>query len=89
METCAHGEPPASALTLNCGLFINSFISFSIVAFAVPLLIRAINRLHPAPAATSSEPTTKECPYCAFQITLRCRRCPHCTARLGRDLTAL
>ena len=70
----------AGAVTVNYGVFINSVISFLIVAFAVFMLIRNINRLKheeaPAPA------TTKECPYCASAIPLKATRCPHCTSEL-------
>ena len=49
----------AGAVTLNYGLFINAVVSFLIVAFAVFLLIRAINKLktteEPAPAATPED----------------------------------
>lgn len=68
----------AGAVTVNYGLFINSVISFLIVAFAVFLLIRAINRLKRG----EEEPTTKECPHCMSQIPLKATRCPHCTSQL-------
>jgi large conductance mechanosensitive channel len=72
----------AGAVTINYGLFINSIISFLIVAFAVFLLIRFINRLHneePAP------PTMKECPYCVSKISIKARRCPECTSQLESE----
>lgn len=72
----------AGAVTLNYGLFINTVISFLIVAFAVFMLIRVINRLkreQPAPAAA---PTTKECPFCYSPVPLKAIRCPHCTSEL-------
>ena len=69
----------AGAVTINYGVFINSVISFLIVAFAVFLLIRNINRLkREAPA----EITTKECPFCTSPIPLKATRCPHCTSEL-------
>jgi large conductance mechanosensitive channel len=70
----------AGAVTLNLGLFINSIISFVIVAFAVFLLIRGINRLQ---RPTEVPPVTKECPHCASEIPLKATRCPHCTSELG------
>jgi large conductance mechanosensitive channel len=71
----------AGAVTLNYGAFINSTLTFLIVAVAVFLLVRAVNRLYrqPAPAA----PDTKACPYCATAIPLAASRCPHCTSSLG------
>ncbi len=70
----------AGAVTINYGLFINSVISFLIVAFAVFMLIKNLNRLQKqeAPAA----PDTKECPFCASSIALKATRCPHCTSEL-------
>jgi len=72
----------AGAATINYGLFINTIIDFVIVAFAIFVVIRQINRLttKPAPAAA---PTTKECPYCASVIPLKAKRCPHCTSELA------
>lgn len=70
----------AGAVTLNYGLFINTIISFVIVAFAVFMMIRSINRLkreQPAPAAA---PTTKDCPFCFSAIPIKAMRCPHCTS---------
>ncbi|MGD8319731.1 MAG: large-conductance mechanosensitive channel protein MscL [Gemmatimonadota bacterium] len=84
-ETLAAAKD-AGAVTLNVGLFINAVVSFAIVAFAVFLLVRAINRLKrkeeeaPAPA-----PTTKDCPFCASAIPLKATRCPFCTSEVAAD----
>ncbi|MEN6586316.1 MAG: large-conductance mechanosensitive channel protein MscL [Sulfuricella sp.] len=69
------------AVTINYGLFLNAVISFIIVAFAVFILIRNINRLRKEEPA--AEPDTKECPYCFSTIPLKASRCPHCTSELG------
>ncbi len=72
----------SGAVTLNYGLFVNSIISFVIIAFAVFMLIRAINRLkRPAPAPATA-PTTKECTYCYSTIPIKAVRCPNCTSEL-------
>ncbi|HTY61429.1 MAG TPA: large conductance mechanosensitive channel protein MscL [Acidobacteriota bacterium] len=70
----------AGAATLNYGLFINTIIDFLIVAFAIFLLIRQVNRLKRQPAAAA--PTTKDCPFCASAIPVPAKRCPHCTSQL-------
>ena len=70
-----HGENP---VTVNYGLFINALISFLIVAFAVFILIKAINKLQERMA----EPATKICPYCCSEISAQACRCPHCTSEL-------
>jgi len=65
------------AATINYGLFVNSIIDFIIVAFAIFLVIRQINRLQRHP-----EPVTKECPYCFSKISVKALRCPNCTSEL-------
>jgi large conductance mechanosensitive channel len=69
----------AGAVTINYGLFVNSVITFLIIAFAVFLLVRTINRLKPPPAPA---PTTKDCPYCRMPIPVGATRCPECTSEL-------
>jgi large conductance mechanosensitive channel len=73
----------AGAVTLNLGIFINTIISFIIIAFAVFLVIKAINRMKREEEAPAAAPTTKECPYCLSAIPLKASRCPHCTSELG------
>jgi large conductance mechanosensitive channel len=72
----------AGAVTLNYGLFINAVISFLIVAFAVFLVIRAVNRLQREEEASAEVPTTQDCPYCLSAIPLGAARCAHCTSEL-------
>lgn len=72
----------AGAATINYGLFINNIIDFTIVAFAIFLLVRQINRLKRQPAEESAEPSTKECPYCMSSISIKAVRCPNCTSEL-------
>ena len=73
----------AGVVTINYGLFINTLISFTMVAFAVFLLVKGINKLK---AATEKEKeaeeaaTTKECPRCFSTIDIKATKCPHCTA---------
>lgn len=70
----------AGAVTWNYGAFIQNIIDFLIVAFAIFLLVRSINRMkkQPAPAV----PTTKACPQCATDIPIAAKRCPNCTSTL-------
>ena len=70
----------AGAPTLNYGVFINTIINFVIIAFAVFLVVREIDRLRAKP--TPPSPSTKECPQCAMAIPLRAVRCPQCTSNL-------
>jgi large conductance mechanosensitive channel len=71
----------AGAVTINYGLFINTIISFLIIAFVVFLLIRTVNRLHREEEAPPKEPTTKECPFCKSEIHIHASRCPQCTSQ--------
>jgi len=71
----------AGAPTLNYGNFINTIINFVIVAFAIFLLVRTVNRWTTKPAA-SPVPTTKDCPQCAMAIPIGAKRCGHCTSEL-------
>ncbi len=74
----------AGAVTFNYGLFINKIISFLIVAFALFLVIRAMNRMQKKAEAVPAEPTTKECPFCGTQIPIKAVRCPNCTSDLRK-----
>ncbi len=73
----------AGAVTLNYGLFVNSVISFVIVAFALFMLIKAMNKLKREEAAAPAEVTTKTCPHCHTDIPIKATRCPHCTSELA------
>jgi large conductance mechanosensitive channel len=69
------------AITWNYGNFITFLINFLIIAFAIFLVVKAINRMkRPAPA---SEPVSKDCPACAMTIPIKATRCPHCTTELS------
>ena len=70
------------AVTINYGIFINTVISFLIVAFAVFLLIKGINSLKRKEEAQPPEPTTKECPRCFSIIPIKASRCGFCTSEL-------
>ena len=65
------------------GQFINDIISFLIVALAVFVLVKQVNRLKREEPAAAAAPSTKECPYCATAIPLNAKRCPNCTSALS------
>ncbi len=70
----------AEAVAINYGLFINTVLDFLIVAFAIFMVIKQMNRFKkPAPAAA---PTTKDCPFCFSAIAVKATRCPHCTSEV-------
>ena len=71
----------AGAATINYGVFINNIIDFAIVAFAVFLLVKQINRFMPKPAEPPPA-EAKDCPYCKSSIAKAATRCPHCTSEL-------
>ena len=70
-------------MTLNLGVFINTIISFIIIAFAVFLVIKGINRMKREEEAPPAEPTTKDCPFCFTSIPIQASRCPNCTSQLS------
>lgn len=69
----------AGAATINYGVFLNTVSDFLIVAFAVFMLIRQINRLR---AEQREGATLRECPFCYSAIAMRATRCPHCTSEV-------
>jgi large conductance mechanosensitive channel len=71
----------AGAVTLNYGAFINTIITFLIVALAIFMLIRAVNRLYKKPAEAT--PDTKPCPFCTMTVARAATRCPNCTSQLA------
>lgn len=72
----------AGAVTLNYGVFVNSIISFLIVAFSVFILISQMNRLKREAEAPPAQPTTRDCPFCLSAIPVKATRCPHCTSQI-------
>lgn len=75
----------AGAVSINYGLFINTLISFFIVAFSVFILIKAINKLRAEKKeeiCEAEEATTKECPYCCSTVNINAKKCPFCTSEL-------
>ncbi|MBP5352576.1 MAG: large-conductance mechanosensitive channel protein MscL [Alphaproteobacteria bacterium] len=74
----------AEEVAIKYGAFINTIISFIIVAFAVFILIKAVNTLQArmVKEEAAAAPTTKKCPYCCSEIALEATRCPHCTSEI-------
>ena len=73
----------AGAVTINYGLFINSVVSFLIVALAVFFVIKSLNAMKREEEEAPAEPTTKDCSFCATEIPIKATRCPHCTSELA------
>lgn len=69
------------AVTIKYGLFINTVLDFLIVAFAIFIVVKQMNRFQ-RKEATPPEPTTKECPKCYSTIHIKAMRCPNCTSEL-------
>jgi large conductance mechanosensitive channel len=78
--TLAEAEK-AGAPTLNIGVFLNTIINFVIVALAVFLLVKQVNRMQ-GPTEPGPAPATKDCPFCFTAIPVKARRCPNCTSEL-------
>jgi len=71
----------AGAVTINYGLFLNTVISFLIVACAIFTLIKVVNTLKKT-EKTETEATEKTCPHCCTQIPINAHKCPNCTSDL-------
>ncbi len=72
----------AGAVSINYGVFINNVVSFVIVAFAVFMVVKSVNKMKREAEAPAPAPTTKECPYCLSSIPLKATKCAFC----GSDL---
>ncbi|MBW7899165.1 MAG: large conductance mechanosensitive channel protein MscL [Planctomycetia bacterium] len=71
----------AGVATIGYGAFINTIIDFLIVAFAIFMLIRVINKVtQPKPVAAPAK--TKECSFCISPVPIKATRCPFCTSEL-------
>ncbi len=78
MEKTAEAE----AVTIKYGMFINTILDFVLVAFAIFLLIKQVNRFKRKEEAVAPAPTTKDCPRCFTAIPIKAVRCPNCTSEL-------
>ena len=70
----------AGSVTLNYGLLANTIIDFVIVAFAIFIVVKQVNRLKKKPEAPP--PNTKDCPFCLSTVPIKASRCGHCTSEL-------
>jgi large conductance mechanosensitive channel len=87
----SRGVPPSLAEAKAMGVpviaygqFVNDIIGFIIVALAVFLLVKQVNRIRSGfdEPASAAAPTTRECPFCVSTISLKAKRCPQCTSPL-------
>jgi large conductance mechanosensitive channel len=76
----------AGAVTINYGVFINTIISFLIIAIVIFFfVVRPVARYYARQKAAepAAPPSTKECPFCYTSIPVKATRCPNCTSELG------
>lgn len=78
--TTIEAAADAGAVTLNYGMFINHLLSFLIVAFALFVVVKGINRMRRE--EEEPEPTTKACPHCKMEIPVGAEKCGHCTSEV-------
>ena len=65
------------------GAFVQAVVDFVIITCVIFFIIRAVNKTKKQePASPPAEPTTKECPFCCTEISLKATRCPYCTSQL-------
>ena len=76
--------PAVQEVAIRYGLFLNNIIDFMIVAFAIFIVIKQINRIRAlAILKEETAPTIKDCPKCLSKIPVAATRCPHCTSELA------
>lgn len=85
-ETLAAAQE-AGAVTVNYGLFINSVVTFLIIAAAVFLLVRTINRMRRKEEQAPPPPTERQCPFCMLKVPVEATRCAYCTSELPAAAT--
>ena len=72
----------AGAVTINYGVFLSTLITFIIISLIMFLIIKSMNSMKKE--ETTTEPTTKECPFCFTGISIKATRCPNCTSKLEK-----
>ncbi len=80
--TIKEATADTAAVTLNYGTFLNTVIDFIIIAFAIFMVVKGMNKLKKKEEAPPAEPTTKDCPHCLSTIPIKATRCPACTSDL-------
>ena len=72
------------APVLGLGTFLAAIINFILIALAIFLMIKAMNKMNRKKDEAEEAPTTKECPFCKSEIPVEATRCPHCTSELDK-----
>ncbi len=81
--TLSEKTEEAEAVTLNYGVFVNNVLDFLIVAFCIFMLIKGMNQMKRKEEEPAKEPTTKDCPQCCSEISIKATRCPNCTSEIS------
>ena len=69
-----------AAVSINYGNFVNIVITFVIIAFAVFMIVKAMNKMRREEAVAPAAPTEKKCPQCLMTIPIEAKKCGHCTS---------
>jgi large conductance mechanosensitive channel len=65
------------------GAFIQTVVDFLVIAFVIFMIVKSANKIQKEePAPAPAEPTTRECPHCFTEISIKATRCPNCTSEL-------
>jgi large conductance mechanosensitive channel len=77
----------AGAVTLRYGMFANTVVNFTIVAFAIFVIVRASKRMarKQQVKAVVSAAASRPCPFCRLDVPSEATRCPHCTSQLAES----
>jgi len=78
MITLKQAVGDAPAVAISYGKFVNTIIDFIIIAFAIFMVVKGMNKMKKKEEAPAAAPTTKECPECLSTVPIKATRCAHC-----------
>lgn len=72
-------------VAIRYGAFLTAIINFIIMVFVIFMLVKGINKLSTlGKKKEEAAPTTKTCPFCQSEISIKATKCPHCTSELDK-----
>lgn len=72
---------------IGYGKFLTAVINFIIMAFVIFLIVKLVNKIMAIGKKQEepAEPTTKICPFCQSEISIKATKCPHCTSDIPAE----
>lgn len=85
LESLPKMEGGGTGFTGSLISFAAVLVEFILTALVLFLIVKAVNKsknLKKKPEEAPAAPTTKVCPFCQTEISIKATRCPHCTSEL-------